>query len=306
MIDVVVLTSDARATVLRCLEHLTETRIASIVVVDNASRDGTAEAVQSARPDVRVIRLDEHRGLSYAFNRGAREGAADSILFLNDDVFARPGAIAALAGALEERPDAVSAGGRLTDEDGTTQDRYRPRPFPTAGALALRLSSLDFLWPDNPWTGSHLRRRLDDTTTVEVDQPAGACLLVRRNAFEEVGGWDERFWFWYEDVDISYRLRDLGVALYVPSAAFHHLGGATVGRWDRPEMHRRTYYGVAHYAELHLSRGGRLLVALALAAVSVPRLGYYAARRHPGADVYRRALGSATALALARPVPQLT
>lgn len=306
MVDVVVLTSNARTVVLRCLEHLADARIASITVVDNASRDGTAEAVREGRPEVSVVRLDEHRGLAYAFNRGAEQGTAALILFLNDDVFPRPGAISVLARALEERSDAVFAGGRLTDEDGTTQDRYRPHPFPTPGALALRLSALDLLWPENPWTGSHLRHRLDDEKTVEVDQPAGACLLTRRSAFEAVRGWDERYWFWYEDVDISYRLARLGAGLYVPSAAAHHLGGATTLLWDRPEMHRRTYYGVAHYAETHFGPRGRLLVAIALAAVSLPRLCYYAARRHPGADVYRRALRSALALAMGRPVPHLT
>lgn len=306
MVDVVVLTSNARPVLLRCLEHLDDARVASITVVDNASGDGTSDAVRQGSPEMSVVRLDEHRGLAYAFNRGAEQGAASLVLFLNDDVFLSPGAISALARALDERPDAVSAGGRLTDEDATTQDRYRPRPFPTPGALALRLSALDLLWPENPWTGSHLRHRLDDETTVEVDQPAGACLLVRRRALEAVGGWDERFWFWYEDVDISYRLARLGPALYVPSADAHHLGGATTLRWGRPEMHRRTYYGVAHYAEVHFGPRGRLLVALTLAAVSLPRLCYYTARRHPGADVYLRALRSATALLLARPVPHLT
>jgi GT2 family glycosyltransferase len=170
----------------------------------------------------------------------------------------------------------------------------------------LRLLGIDRWWPANPLTGAHLRRPLDDTTTVEADQPAGACLLVRRAAVEAVGGWDERYWFWYEDVDFSRRLaRDAGVTLYVPSAAFRHLGGATTLRWSLPDQHRRTYYGMLLYAQTHLGRAGQVLVAATMGTVCLLRLALAGVRRGGGGAVYRGCLTEARALAGGRPVRRI-
>jgi GT2 family glycosyltransferase len=270
-IDAVVLTHDSREQALECIAHLREPEIASVVVVDNASSDGTSEAIRAAHPDVRVLALPTHTGLAAALNRGAAVGAAPFVLYLNDDVFALPGSIHRLLETLEARGEAVAAAGRLVADDLTTQDRYRPRSFPSPAAVVARLLGLERLWPRNPLTGRHLRRALDDRTTVAVDQPAGACLLVRRAVVERVGGWDERYSFWYEDVDFSRRLAAHGTQLYVPAAPFRHLGGATVGRMPRVEGHQRSFHGILLYAQTHFSRPGHAFVALTLAAVGLVR-----------------------------------
>ena len=310
MVDAVVVTSNSRELVLRCLEHLRHADVARVVVVDNASGDGTVEAIEAGFPEVETVRFDRHSGLSSAFNAGAARTAAPLILFLNDDIFATEGAVARLAAELDARPDAASAGGRLVDADevGATQDRYRPRRFPTFLGFFMGLSGLDRLWKTNPWSASHLRDKLNDEDTVEVDQPAGACLLVRREAFEAIGGWDETFSFWYEDVDISRRLSAHGKALYVPSAAFQHVGGGTVLRWDRAQIVARTHWGILRYAEKHFSRLRRIGLALLLAALALPWIvvGTLLPRRYGDvARVQRRALRSAMALARGRPVPRL-
>jgi hypothetical protein len=304
MIDAVILTSNSRDMASRCVAHTkADPAVDRVFLVDNASADDTVAAVRAEHPEAEVIALAEHMGLAAALNRGAEAGSNPYVLYLNDDVFAAPGAVAALLAALEDRPGAVAAGGRLVNEDLTTQDQYRPRDFPSPITLSLRLLGLDRLWPRNPLTGRHLRHPLDDETTVEADQPAGACLLVRREAVEAVGGWDARYWFWYEDVDFSRRLADTGGAtLYVPSAPFRHLGGATTTRWSLPEMHRRTYYGMLLYAETHFARGGRLLVAATMAVVCLVRL---AVGRGRGRGVYRGCLVQARALAAGRPVRRI-
>ncbi|MEA2431022.1 MAG: hypothetical protein QOI19_1495 [Thermoleophilaceae bacterium] len=307
MIDAVILTSNSRELALRCVAHtVADPAVARVILVDNASSDGTAEAVQGAHPEVEVLALAEHTGLAAALNRGAERGTNPYVLYLNDDVFAANGAIAGLLAALEERPDAAAAGGRLTNDDLSTQDQYRPRSFPGAIALSLRLLGIDRWWPANPLTGTHLRRPLDDETTVEADQPAGACLLVRRSAVDAVGGWDERYWFWYEDVDFSRRVaRDAGATLYVPSAPFRHLGGATTTRWSLADQHRRTYYGMLLYAQSHLSRAGQLLVAATMATVCLLRVGLARVRREEEAAVYRGCLEQVRSLAAGRPVARI-
>jgi hypothetical protein len=224
------------------------------------------------------------------------------VLYLNDDVFAQPGAIRTLLETLEQRPDAVAAGGRLVEADLATQDQYRPKPFPSPVTLVARLFGLERLWPRNPWTGAQLRRPLDDHTTVEVDQPAGACLLVRRTIVELTGGWDERYWFWYEDVDFSRRLAAHGVSLYVPTAAFRHVGGATARRLTAPAGHARYFFGVLQYARTHHSRGGRALVAGAMLAIGLGRAALRAPRDRAGARIYLGAARGAIALLRGREI----
>jgi GT2 family glycosyltransferase len=271
VIDAVFLTNTSRDQALECIAHLREPEIASVVVVDNASSDDTVAAIRGACPDVTVIALTAGTGIAAALNRGAELGTAPFVLYLNDDVFALPGSVRLLLEALRQCDDAVAAGGRLVEQDLATQDRYRPRAFPTPATVVARLLGLDRLWPRNPMTGVHLRQMLDDRTTVEVDQPAGACMLVRRAIVERIGGWDERYWFWYEDVDLSRRLAAHGTQLYVPTAPFRHIGGATVGRMSRAEGHRCVFHGMLLYAETHFSRAGLALVAVTLAAIGLAR-----------------------------------
>lgn len=302
LIDAVFLTSDSREQALECVAHLREPEIASVVVVDNASTDGTAKAVLATYPDVTVLTLEPSSGLASALNRGAEHGDAPFVLYLNDDVFAAPGSIRLLLTTLQGCGDAVAASGRLAEHDLTTQDRYRPREFPSPATVVARLLGLERLWPRNPWTGGHLRSVLDDCTTVAVDQPAGACLLVRRSVVELVGGWDERYWFWYEDVDFARRLSAHGSRLYVPTAPFRHVGGSTARRLSRAEGHRRNFHGVLVYAGTHFSAPGRALVGATLAAIGVARALLSVRSDRGAARTYVQTARAAVALAASRPV----
>jgi N-acetylglucosaminyl-diphospho-decaprenol L-rhamnosyltransferase len=274
-VDVVIPTYNASELVLGCIARLVSgDGDQRIIVVDDASTDGTADAVRAAHPDVTIVRLEEQRGLAYAFNRGAEAGDGELVLFLNNDTFADRRAVAALAEALERDPAAASAGGRLVDP-GTqiTQTSYQPRAIPGLAGLVVRLVGVERAWPGNPWTGRHLTAPLDSVRTQRTArQPAGACLMVRRSALDRVRGWDERYWIWYEDVDLSRRLAAIGPALYVPSAVFEHVGAASTGSWRKHEQHLRLYHGTMVYAQAHLPRPQQLAVALTMVAVCLPRV----------------------------------
>ena len=305
MVDVVIVTADTRDMVLASVEHLTDATIDRIVVVDNGSSDGTAEAIGDRFPEVTLVRLDEPAGFAAACNRGAERGTAEDILFLNSDVFATPDAVDTLARELAARPDCVAAGGRLVEpDDHSTQRRYAPRRFPTLATFTVQLTGVERLWPGNPITRRD-QAELDDTTIVAVDQPAAACLLVRRPTFEAVGGFDERYWFWYEDVDLLRRLADEGTILYVPMAAFVHVGGGTFRRWSRPEIVRSRYDGLLRYVESHFSRSAQIGVALVVIATSLPRVVVYGATRSELGRAYRAVVGAAASLLGGRAVPAL-
>jgi len=305
MVDVVIVTNNARAMVLECLDHIRDRSIASIVVIDNASEDGTAEAVREHAPHVRLVHLDSHRGLSFAFNRGGECGSAPYVLFLNDDMFSEPGAIDRLVAVLDAHPHAVSAGGRLVDPTTlVTQDAYRPRAFPTLAGYAMSLTGLDRLWPRNPWTAPSSHRDLDDHgDPIEVDQPAGGGLLVRRSALERIGGWDEGYWFWFEDVDISRRLAAHGPALWAPDAMFRHIGGATVGRWTAAESLRRMLHGMVRYGSIHFPRSQTRALGALLVTMAVPRALLFRRLDRQKWTVYRDLTSNGAALLRRRRAP---
>jgi GT2 family glycosyltransferase len=267
-LDVVVVTFDTREVTLSCLARLDRGRP---IVVDNGSTDGTAEAIGMGFPEAEVVRLQRGVGFAEACNRGAARGDAPLVLFLNSDVLARPGALAALVGALDGRPDAVAAGGRLVDP-GTddTQPAYAPQPFPGLATLLARVTGLELVWPGGPDPAM-----LAERGTIACDQPAGACLLVRRAAFDAVGGFDERFWFWYEDVDLARRLGGRGVLLHVGGAVFEHLGGGTFAAWGRERGLRSRLLGIARYADVHLGRGERAVLGVALALSGAARAAVF-------------------------------
>jgi GT2 family glycosyltransferase len=304
MVDVVIPTFRAWDLVRRCVGSLNDPEVGRIFVVDDASGDGAVEKLRR-HPRIEVVTVPEPKGLAHAFNRGAEAGDAEYVLFLNNDAFARQGAVSALVRALEEDPEALWAGGRLVDV-GTdrTQYVYRPRRVPGALSLIAGLLGASRLRTRRVWTEG--RRALvsgDGSARATDDHLAGACVLVRRGAFEAIGGWDERFWFWYEDVDLSRRLGKLGHAVYVPKAVFEHVGAATWKGWARHERHRRLYHGTIHYGEAHFSRAQRAWLGLALVAVSVPRMMASAVVRPEAVAVYRQVIRGGLALLRGHPAP---
>lgn len=223
-VSAVVVSYNTRDDLLRCLEALRAHTGVSLetIVVDNASTDGTAEAVGARFPDVHLIANAANLGFSRANNLGLRAARGEFVLVLNSDCEVRPGAVAALAAILDGRPDVAIVGPRTVGTGGAPQVSFGPSLTPLAewrqGRLVRGVKAGD---------AAALRRaRALADREQEPDWVSASCFLARRQALEAAGGFDESFFLYEEDVDLCLRVRRAGGrVLYTPRAeVVHHLG----------------------------------------------------------------------------------
>jgi len=223
----------------KCLETVLPQWPAEIVVVDNGSSDGSVEMVRELFPDVRLIQA-ENRGYGAAANRAFAASSAPYVLLLNTDTLLRPGALEALADYLDDNPRAGVVGPRLLNPDGSLQPSSFAFPYPLSKlARWLPMASRRYL-PN--W--SHDLPRV-------VPYVLGAAMGLRRSAVEEIGGFDERFFMYFEEADLSLRLVRRGWEThFTPSAIVVHEGGAST-RQLSGFMLLELYRSMARYYELH-------------------------------------------------------
>jgi GT2 family glycosyltransferase len=239
-LSIVIVSFNARTDLLNCLLSLKKYPPAvahEVIVVDNASADGSVEAAQ-AIAGIRVIAMDRNAGFAAANNAGIREATGDVLLLLNSDTLVPQGAIDSLLRRLVETESAAIAGPRLTDGEG--------RPELSFGRMI------------SPWNELRQKRRTEAWIAREtareqfVDWVSGACLMVRRPDAERAGLLDERFFLYTEDVDFCHAVRKLGrKVLFTPVATITHLRGRS--RSSRPEASQRAYREshVAFYEKHH-------------------------------------------------------
>src|SRR5512143_1305780 len=231
-LSVIVVNYKSREPLLACLRALRSDAAAAglaleTVVVDNDSRDGTPEALAAEFPEARAIVNDENVGYARAVNRGLAATRAPFALVLNPDCEARPGALRALLDHMGQRPRAAIAGPRILNPDGSIE--FSARAFPDHFTFLFNRYSLLTRWfPRNRFSRRYLLTDWDHATPREVDWVSGACMVARRAAVEQVGGMDEAFFMFNEDVDWCRRMKQAGWAVtYEPAAVVvHHIGAS--------------------------------------------------------------------------------
>jgi GT2 family glycosyltransferase len=269
MPGIVVVTYNSAGVIGGCVEACRRVPSASIVVVDNASSDGTLDRVRHI-PDVTLIANDRNLGFGAAVNQGVAALATEAVLVLNPDAIPMKGIEALERCVLREGVGAAT--GRLLGSDGRDQHEFHIRRFPTAWTLSFEALGLNRIWPDNPVNRRYRRRT--PLQECEVDQPAGAFLMIRKSAWQQLGGFDESFFpIWFEDVDFCKRLKALGFKIvFTPDAVARHQGGhsATQLPWKQRQLF---WYGsLLRYASKHLSRASRRAVGLAVILACLPRM----------------------------------
>jgi N-acetylglucosaminyl-diphospho-decaprenol L-rhamnosyltransferase len=232
---VVVVNHNAGAYLRRCMESLRtgggDAR-QEVVVVDNASTDGSPEAALAERPDARLIRNRTNRGFAAAANQGMAATSAPFVLLLNPDAEIVGGTLASLVKVARERPRAGAIGALVRNPNGSIQPSARR--VPRLGE-ALGHAFLGPLLPSNPYTRSYTMAGWDRTTEREVEWVSGSAMLLRREALDEVGVLDEGYFMYVEDVDLCTRLRRKGwQVLFSPELeVVHQIGVSTRGQRGR-------------------------------------------------------------------------
>ena len=270
-VAVVVVSYNSADRLRACVERLAGDPRIEIVVVDNASQDGSAPTV--ADLGLQVVALEQNLGFGGGCNVGWRATRAPSVLFLNPDARITPDGVLRLAAALD-RTGAGAVAPRILDENGGLE--WSLRRFPTVRSIyAQALFAYRFL-PRATWTDELIRDRERYEREDTVDWASGACLIVRRDVLERIAGFDEGFFMYAEDVDLCRRIWDLGHAvIYVPSVTCVHAGGSSAPRWRLLPVlaSSRVRYASRHF--------GRARAAAFRAGVALGSLTRVVASRDP-------------------------
>ncbi len=216
---------------LRSVYDTVEGMTFEVIVVDNASSDGSVAMLKVEFPQVRRIENYENRGFAAANNQAFRVMTGRYALMLNSDTVLTGGAVRELYAFMEEHPEAVMACGQLLNADGSKQNSIAA--FPTPLSLVVNVPLLEILFP-----ARYPSKRQEYRHPIEVDSGIGACLIVRKSAIDGVGGLDERYFFFFEETDWARTMREAGWKIYhVPTARIYHFQGKSVGADVRSRIH---------------------------------------------------------------------
>ena len=274
-VAVVVVNYNTREHLRACLTSVVAESPAEIVVVDNGSSDGSVEMVRSAFPTVRVVEDPSNPGYGAASNRGVAACTAPYIVLINSDTLLHPGTLEALGDFMDRHPRAAIAGPRLVHADGSPHRSCYA--FPSTTFLILEHSPLRRA---AGWIPPLRRRYFIDWSPPAaraVPWVHGAVLMLRRSAFEAVGGFDPSFYMYYEEVDLAYRLAAAGwETYYAPVAQVTHVGGASTSKAPIAMKERNfkslIQFGVTHMTPTETTRLAATLQALIVAKLAVERV----------------------------------
>jgi GT2 family glycosyltransferase len=288
-LSVVVVSYNSAGLLERCLAAVRAHPVGEmeIIVVDNASSDGSAALVRERFPEVMLIANDVNRGFGAANNQALRRATGELVALVNPDCEVRDAAIAQLVCFLRAHPRAAVAGGGLRYGDGAFQ--HSAFRFPSLAQIALDFFPLNWRLLESPLNGRYAQARRH--TPFQIDHPLGAFMCLRRTAFEQAGGFDEAFFMYVEEVDLCYRIKRAGWEVWcVPDAVAVHLGGQST-RLNAPAMFVQLHRSRQLFYRRHYSRAfqvaARVLVWLGAGAAAAKE-GWAALRDRDAAADHRR------------------
>ncbi|MHB8439474.1 MAG: glycosyltransferase family 2 protein [Acidimicrobiales bacterium] len=283
VVGAVVVNHNAGGALADCVASLRADGVTSLVVVDNASSDDSLDRLDLVDRTVTVLRSSVNLGYGRGANKGLAEltrsahtpDVPDLVLVCNPDLVVHAGATTALAKAVRDDSRVAIAGPRILEEDGTRYPSARRFPSWIDAAGHVLLGALR---PDNPFTRRYRMADLDASVATDVDWVSGACFLARRSALEGLGGFDESYFMYMEDVDLCWRAHRSGYLVrYVPTATVTHVQGLSTAR------HPYRMAAIHHWSALRFSSrrltGWRRVALVPVAVVLSLRLVVALARQ---------------------------
>ncbi len=223
-----------------------------VIVLDNDSRDGSVQMVEKEFPQVRLLVSEQNLGFSKGHNLSARHARGRYLFILNPDTVVAPGALEKLVAFAETHPEIGIVGPRILNPDGTLQ--YSCRRFPNPVAALFRNTPLGKLFPNNPYTRDYLMTDWDHNSVREVDWVSGAALFIRKQVYAQLGGFDEQFFMYCEDMDLCYRAWQAGwKVVYFPDAVIYHAIGRSTDLVAN-KMIRTFHQSMYRYYKKHYAR----------------------------------------------------
>ena len=265
-VSIVIVSWNSRKFIEPCLNSILNQKgvNSEIILIDNHSQDRTAEFVQQNFPQVKVISNAENLLYAAACNQGIKISNGDSILHLNPDTELQPDCLEKMARYLNANPGTAALGPQMITPQGEIQPSCRR--FPGYLTLLWEFAGLSRLFPTHPVFGSWRMGDFNFKEICEVDQPMGSALLVRKEVMEKMGGMDEGFPLFFNDVDLCYRIKNSGgKIIFFPEARVVHHVGASTGRRKIAKIYY-SHSGFAKYLRKHHSDGLKYLVFIVATA----------------------------------------
>jgi len=283
-ISVIVVSYNAADQLEACLRSLAalpevqrDASFAQVIVSDNGSADDSVARARPAYPGVEIVENNANLGFAKGCNVGARFAKAPLLFFFNPDAVARRALLENAVAYFDAHPDVAMAGAKLLDEDGSVAESCGE--FDTWWQAFLRSSA----WGDLPMfrkqANGYKLRQWDYSTERDVDLVVGAAMFIRRDVFEQLGGFDERYFLYHEEIDFAHRLRDAGKrVVFLPQCVVTHLSeqGGSQKTWGKTgvlnwrQRSRRSYWikrhGLFWYWSLSAALAGRYVLYVAIVA----------------------------------------
>ena len=281
-LDIVIVNWNTGPYLRDCLRSVAQTErnqfeLVQVVVVDNASTDDSLNGIEEVGLPLRILRNSANRGFGAACNQGAKLCSSDLLLLLNPDTRVLPDTIdRTVAFLVDPKNEAIGiCSGRMVND--ADEDEFSCWRFPTFWMWVAKLTGLAYAFPGH----IRLQRMTNEEVggSAVVDQVIGAYNLIRRSLFEELNGFDERFFLYLEDVDFAYRARQLGYAsFFLADVPIYHVGGVSS---DQVRARRLFYLirGRTEYARKHWPHWQAALLALLMLVVEFPARGGVALAR---------------------------
>lgn len=231
-LSIIIVSWNVRKELLNCLGSIRKNPPScsyEIIVVDNASTDNTIGVAQRDFPEVELIISETNRGFAAANNLGIQKSRGQYIFFLNPDTIVRSRSLDSLINFMDENKDVGVCGPKLLNLDGSFQESIRG--IPTFRAALHRHTAFKYLYIFKGMYRKWVMRDHAYDKQTDVDQVMGAALMTRRSIIDQVGAMDERFFMYYEEVDLCYRIKKAGWRIvYVPESEITHIGGSSSGQ----------------------------------------------------------------------------